>query len=94
MALAGESKIHIRKIYENGELWPALLERAAQLAKLPVDIRGVADDLGDAEVGHVFSANNPLLACGLHFAAAEAEETGLRQSGLQSADEFCAVVVA
>jgi len=59
-----------------------------------IDARGVFDDLGDAHVGDVFGANDALLTCGLHLAAAEAEEGGAGEAVGELRDDLCAVVIA
>ena len=90
----GEAEVDVGKVDEDGDGGAIALDAADELAVLRVDVRRVADDLGDAHVGDVFGTDDTLLACLLHLLAAETEEGGGRNGGFEGGDELRAVMVS
>jgi uncharacterized protein YdeI (YjbR/CyaY-like superfamily) len=92
--LAGEAKVDVREVDQDGYVRPALFDGGDELAILAIDEGCVPDDLSDAHVGDVFGADDAILAGVGHFLASEAEEFGLGHSGAKFGDDLGAVVIA
>ena len=91
---AGEAEVDVGEVDEDGGGGAASFDGGDEAAVGRVDAWGVAKDLGDTHVGHVFGADDALLACGLHLATAEAEERGAGVAACELGDDLCAVVIA
>jgi hypothetical protein len=92
--LAGETKVDVREVDEDGYVGTPLFDGRDELAILAVDEGGVPDDFGDTHVGDVFGADNAVLAGICHLFAAEAEELPLRMAAAEFGDDLRAVVVS
>jgi len=81
MQLFGQAEVDFGKVDEHGDTGTARADRLFELAKLAVDARQMADDLGEAHDGHLFGADDAIEArCG-HALAAHAEELRRLASG-------------
>jgi len=92
--LASEAEVDVGEVDEDGGGGAALFDGGYESAVGTVDARGVFDDLGDSHVRYVFGADDALLACRFHLAAAQAEESGAGMAAEEFSDELCAVVIA
>jgi hypothetical protein len=92
-AVFGEAEVDVGEVDEDSEIRPGAFEVGDQLAILPEDEGGVADDLRDAHVGDVFGADDASLAGDFHLCATEAGECG-GDAAAEFGDDLGAVVVA
>jgi hypothetical protein len=90
----GETEVDVGEVDEDGDVGAAAAEGADEAAVARVDMRDVAEDLGDAHDSDVLGADDLLLAGTLHLRAAEAGEGGGGEAGAQGGDELGTVGVA
>jgi hypothetical protein len=94
MEMFGEAEVDVGEVDEDGDVGARAAEGADEAAVAGVDVRDVAEDLGDAHDGDVFGADGLGLALLGHVRAAEAGEGGLRKTAAEGGDELGAVGVA
>jgi len=93
LQLAGEAKVDVREVDENGNRGSLPPDSADELAELGVDIGCVTEHFGNAHVGNVLGADDTPLASLFHLPAAETEESCLGKGRLQRLNQLRAVVV-
>jgi hypothetical protein len=65
--LAGKAEVDVGEVDQDGDVGPPLPDGGHEAAIGSVDAGHVADDLGDAHVGDVFSPHDAIEACGFHL---------------------------
>ena len=92
--MSGETEVDVGEVDQDGDIGAVAADGAHEAAIAGVDLRDMAQDLGDAHDGDVFGADDALLARSLHRAAAEAGEGGCGQMLAKVLDELGAVGLA
>ena len=90
----GEPEVYVREVDQHGYVGPSLREGADEAAVARVDPRYMAQDLRYTHHGHIFGADDALLAGGLHGAAPQTGEGGGGQLLAEPVDQVGTVGVA
>lgn len=89
----GEAEVDLWEVDEDGDIRVVALDRGDQLSILRVDVRRVAEDLGEAHMGDILGTDDALEAGGGHLGAAQPRECGVGETCVQVGYELCAVVI-